>query len=165
MKIKTLTLCGILLSTALILSWAERFFSVSLMRAFPGVKLGLANIVVTVCMVYLGFWPAFIVGLLRVFILFLIMGNAVSLAFSLTGCIVSLFVTYFALKLPEKHFSLISVSVLSSLAFNLGQGMVSILFFGSSFLYYLPILCTLSLPCGIVTGIAMNGIRKAWPST
>ena len=160
MKIKILSRCAILLTAALILGLVEGFVSPSIFAAFPGAKLGLANIAVTVCMVWLGFWPACAVGITRVLIVFFLGGNPISLTFSACGLMASLIVTYVSLKLPKKYFSLVSVSVFSALAFNVGQGLVSVLFFKSAFLYYIPVLCILSLPCGLLTGLAMNGIGR-----
>ena len=44
-KTRKLTICAVLISLALALSYMERFFPLQLVVPLPGVKLGLANIV------------------------------------------------------------------------------------------------------------------------
>ena len=158
MKTMRLSRASLFLTAALILAWLDGFLTPLLFAAVPGVKLGLANVAVTVCMIHLGFLAACSVGFIRVLTVFLLSGNPVSFAFSMGGLIFSLIATHFALKLPQKYFSMVSVSVISALLFNFGQGIVSVIFFGRAFLYYVPILCILSLPCGWMTGIAINGV-------
>ncbi|MBP3411563.1 MAG: Gx transporter family protein, partial [Clostridia bacterium] len=44
-RTRKLTLCAVLISLALVLSYMERFFPLQMLVPMPGVKLGLANIV------------------------------------------------------------------------------------------------------------------------
>ena len=44
-KTTQVTVCGILISMALVLSYVERFLPLQILIPLPGIKLGLANIV------------------------------------------------------------------------------------------------------------------------
>lgn len=49
-KAKRLTICAILISMALVLSYMERFIPLQLVIPLPGIKLGIANIVTVVAL-------------------------------------------------------------------------------------------------------------------
>ena len=49
-KAKRLTICAILISMALVLSYIERFIPLQVVIPLPGIKLGIANIVTVVAL-------------------------------------------------------------------------------------------------------------------
>ena len=79
---------GLLVALAMILSYVE-----SLIPAFvavPGVKVGLANIVVIFALYTLGPVEALTVSLLRVILSSFLFGSVLSLLYSLSGALLSL---------------------------------------------------------------------------
>ena len=53
-KVSQMTLCAILISMALVLSYMERFIPLQMIVPLPGIKLGLANVVTLMALFFLG---------------------------------------------------------------------------------------------------------------
>ena len=88
METRKIARMGLLTALALILSYVE-----SLIPAFvavPGVKMGLANIVVVFALYTLGPGEAAIVSIIRVLLSSLLFGSILSLSYSAAGAIISL---------------------------------------------------------------------------
>ncbi len=93
---KRITVGALLCALALCLSYIERFLPLPL--PVPGVKLGLANLVVLCALVLLGFRAAFAVSMLRVLLAGFAFAGFSSLLFSLSGALLSLCVMGLATK-------------------------------------------------------------------
>jgi len=89
-KTYRLALYGILIALAFILSWLETFLPNPLEGMVPGIKLGLANLVVIIALLRLGFPAAIIISLLRVLLTAFTFGNLSMLFYSLAGAVLSL---------------------------------------------------------------------------
>lgn len=89
----------------------------------PGVKPGLANIVVLLVLLRYGWAEAVWVSLLRVLVGSLIVGQFLTPGFwlSLSGALCSLAILWPAQKLPSRWFGPVSLSILSSFAHMGGQ--------------------------------------------
>ena len=64
-KTSQLTICALLISMALVLSYMERFFPLQMLIPLPGIKLGLANIVTVMALYFFGEKHAFTILVLR----------------------------------------------------------------------------------------------------
>ena len=112
MKVQKMALLGVLTAAAIVIAILESFIpSVGI----PGVKLGLANIVILVILYELGIVEAIIVNLLRVLVVGLVRGTFLSMGFlmSLSGAVLSLTIMII-FYLLIKRFSIIGVSVIGS---------------------------------------------------
>ena len=88
METRKIARMGLLVALSMILSYVE-----SLIPAFvavPGVKVGLANIVVIFALYTLGPIEALTVSLLRVILSSFLFGSVLSLLYSLSGALLSL---------------------------------------------------------------------------
>ena len=85
---KKLTMLAMMISFALILSYVES--RVPAFVAIPGVKVGLANIAVIFVLYKMGTKSAIVISLVRVVVVSMLFGSAVSLIYSLMGAIFSL---------------------------------------------------------------------------
>ena len=136
---------GLLVALSMILSYVE-----SLIPAFvavPGVKVGLANIVVIFALYTLGPIEALIVSLLRVILSSFLFGSVLSLLYSLSGALLSL--GGMILMKKVKIFSTTAVSVTGGVLHNVGQILVACLVLETDvLLYYLPVL----ILSGVITG-------------
>lgn len=103
---------ALLVALAMVLSWLESLVPLSL--TVPGVKLGLANLVVIFALYKLGPRQAAVISLVRVLLITFTFGNAFSFAYSLTGAALS-FVVMLLLKKTGK-FSLLGVSIAAACA-------------------------------------------------
>ena len=149
MKVRKLVTIAIMVSIAIVLSIIESFIPTGI----PGVKLGLANIVTLVVLYYYSLKEAAFVQFLRVLLVGLIYSGLFSQAFllSLSGAILS-FIIMLTVYLIKK-LSIISLSVLSSMAHTIGQILFASFIMKTTSVYlYLPLILTLSIPSGLITG-------------
>ena len=150
MKASKLSLLALSVSLAMILSFVES--QIPAMVAIPGVKVGLANIVVVFALYKLGWKCAAVISLTRVFLVGLLFGNGISILYSFTGAIVS-FVVMLLLK-KAKVFSTMAVSVAGGVLHNLGQIAMACVIMGTDVLrYYAPFLILSGTLAGIVIGV------------
>ena len=160
-KTKMLTLCAVLTSLALALSYMERLFPLQAVIPLPGVKLGLANIVSLVALYVLGFKSAYLILVMRCFLTSFFSGSITSLMFSLTGGTLAIIVMALSMRAP--FFSVYGVSILGAAAHNVGQIMVSMALMNSVYiLYYLSYLLMVALVTGFATGAAASGVIGAF---
>ena len=159
MKVQKMALLGVLTAGAIVIAILESFIP---SIGIPGVKLGLANIVILVILYELGIVEAILVDLLRVFIVGLVRGNIVSMGFvmSITVATLSLSVMIIFYLLTKK-FSIVGVSVIGSIFHVTGQVVVAMLFLESRYvLYYLPFIALSAIIAGIFVGIVARLIIK-----
>lgn len=153
MKSKKIATYGLLIALAFILSYIESLFPVPV--PVPGIKLGLANLVVIAALYSMGVKEAFALSVIRVILVGFTFGNPSTMMFSLAGGIFSWFMM--SLFMKSKLFSLVGVSIIGGISHNVGQIVTSILIVeNTNIIYYLPFL----LVAGIITG-AVIGILGA----
>lgn len=152
MKVQKMALLGVLTAAAIVIAILESFIpSVGI----PGVKLGLANIVILIILYELGIWEAITVNLLRVLVVSLVRGTFLSMGFlmSLTGCVLSLGIMILFYLLVKK-FSIIGVSVIGSVFHVTGQILIAMIFLGSAYIFlYLPVIAISAIITGVFVGI------------
>ena len=93
-NIKKLTLLSMMITFAIILSYVES--RIPAFVAVPGVKIGLANIVVIFALYKLGLKEAIVISGVRVFIVSMLFGNPISMIYSIAGAFLSLVTMYSA---------------------------------------------------------------------
>ena len=99
------------------------------------------------------------VSLLRVFIVALLFGNAMTLAYSVAGAVLSLAVMALFKKLDL--FSTVGVSILGGVAHNLGQILVAIVLLNSTLIgYYMIILTVTGTLAGVFVGLVGSLLIK-----
>ena len=159
MKVQKMALLSVLTAAAIVIAIIESFIP---SIWIPGIKLGLANIVILIILYEIGLIEAVLVNLLRVFLVGLLRGTFLSMGFlmSLTGAVLSLGIMIL-FYLIIKRFSIIAVSVMGSLFHIFGQILIAIIFLGTmSVLYYLPIISISAIVTGILVGIGAKLIIR-----
>ena len=149
-NLKRLTIISMLLAMAIVLNYLESFIPVFV----PGVKLGLANVIILIMLYEFKWYEALAVDILRILIVSLIRGTILSPAFfmALSGGMLSYLIMLLFSRI--KIFSKIGVSVLGSLSHATGQIIIAIILLDSfDLVYYLPFIAILSLGTGIISGI------------
>jgi heptaprenyl diphosphate synthase len=147
-----MALLGVLTAAAIVIAILESFIP---SIGIPGVKMGLANIVILIILYELGIWEAGVVNLLRVLVVSLVRGTFLSMGFlmSLTGAALS-FGVMVLFYLLIKKFSIIGVSVIGSVFHVTGQIIVAMIFLGSAYIFlYLPIIAISAIITGVFVGI------------
>lgn len=157
MKTRKITVMALLIALALILSYLES--QIPSFVAIPGVKVGLANIVVVFALYKLGGKEAGLLSLVRVFAVSLLFGSGASFLYSLSGAVLSLVGMLFLKRL--NIFSYVAVSVTGGVLHNVGQiGMACLLLGTNVIIYYLPFLILSGTIAGIAVGLASAALIR-----
>ena len=143
-------LYGILVSLAFIFSYIEALIPLPF-GPFPGMKLGLANIVVVVVLYTVGAGGAFAVSMVRVILVGFTFGNLNSMLYSLAGGLLSWLVMVLLKK--TDRFGVAGVSVAGGVCHNIGQMLVATVMLGRALGYYYPFLSLIGAITGVVIGI------------
>ena len=152
MKVQKMALLGVLTAGAIVIAILESFIP---SIGIPGVKLGLANIVILIILYELGIVEAITVNLLRVLVVGLVRGTFLGMGFfmSLTGAVFSLGIMILFYLLIKK-FSVIGVSVIGSMFHVGGQILIAMIYLGSAYIVlYLPVLAISAIITGVFVGI------------
>lgn len=158
MKTKDITTVSILTAIAVVISIIESYFTF-LSSIIPGLKLGLANIVIVFALYKYDFKTAISISLVRVLVVALVRtGFGINFLFSLAGALCS--VIAMALVMKTK-LSVIGVSALGSVCHSIGQVLVGMIVLDNyNVIYYLPYLLLFSIPTGILIGIIAKRLLK-----
>lgn len=155
---KKISLLGFLIAVALLLSYIEHL--VPLHTGIPGVKWGIANIVILLSFYRLPPKEIFFIALVRVITATFFSGTYFSMIFSLAGAAASFFTMLFLYK--RNIFSPIGISIAGGVTHNLAQLLAAILLLKTNvFLWYLPILLTAGLTAGTINGIITIRLLRA----
>lgn len=150
-RVKNICEFSIYTSLAFIFSYLESL--VPLPLPFPGMKLGLANLIILIALYRKNFRYALVLSLLRNILNAFTFGSLFGLMYSICGAFLSLIVMALIHRLAGKHLSILSVSVLGGICHNLGQFIAASILVGfSSVLWYAPILYFSGLLTGILIG-------------
>lgn len=151
-------LSGLLTSLMLVFGLIERQFPLT--AAIPGVKLGLANSVLIYSLYMLGIRQSFILMLLKALMSWLIYTNMNAMFYSLAGGVLSLLTMILVSRIPDV--SVIGVSALGAVAFNIGQIGMAVIMLNTPQLIvtYLPILMISGVVTGVLTGVVAQMVMK-----
>jgi heptaprenyl diphosphate synthase len=150
---KKVAYLGVFLALALVFSYVESL--IPFYFGVPGIKLGLANIVMVILLYCMGAKEAFGVSVARVLLAGFLFGNLYSILYSLAGALLSLAVMYLLKKTAKFH--ILSVSAVGGVCHNIGQLIVAIITVENyRIAFYFPVL----LIAGIVTGILIGIVAQ-----
>lgn len=148
---------GVFTALALIFSYVETLIPVNL--GIPGVKLGLANLIIVVALYKIRLSEAYLLSVVRILLAGFIFGNYFSIIYSLAGGLLSL--TVMALLKKWGGFSLQGISIAGGVFHNIGQLIVAAVVVETfSVTYYFPVLLVAGLLTGLVIGIVAEMMLK-----
>ena len=149
-KTGKITLYGVLTALAMILSYVES--QLPAFVAIPGMKLGLTNIVVLFALYVIDAKAAAFINLVRIILVALLFGTALSLAFSLAGGALSFLVMVLLKK--TNRLSIMGVSAAGGVSHNIGQILVAMVAMNTrAIALYLPVLWITGIFSGVLIGI------------
>ncbi|MCR4651302.1 MAG: Gx transporter family protein [Lachnospiraceae bacterium] len=152
---------GLLVALAMIFGYIE-----SLLPAFtgiPGVKLGLANLVMLSGLFLFGVPEVLMIMILRIVLTGIMFGNVYSIIYSLAGGLLSLLVMIIMKRI--KGLSIVGVSILGGVSHNMGQLIAAgVITGGISVIYYAPVLLISGTVCGMLIGIVAGRILDHLPT-
>ena len=150
-RAKTVAVTGLCVALALILAYVEMLLP-PLAAAIPGIKMGLPNVIIVFLLYRRGVRSAIGVSLLRILLVGMLFGNAMSLMYSLAGGVLSLLVMMGLRRIDR--LSVVGVSVAGAVAHNVGQILTAMLLLDTTQLaYYLVVLTVTGTVAGILIGI------------
>ena len=140
------------MALSLALTWLENLMLVAVPGLPPGVRLGLSNVILMYCIKYIGIKYGAIIAAVKVIFVFATRGFTAG-TLSFLGTLFSVLILIAFRNLD----SVILLSILSSIAHNLGQ-ILGCIFVLSSWraVYYLPVLMISGIAVGALTGLVMK---------
>ena len=118
---KKIAMTGMFVALAMIFSYVEVLIPINL--GIPGMKLGLANLVVVVTLYVLGVKTAFAVSIIRILLVSMTFGSLSAMLYSMAGGLLSFGGMVLLKKVPD--LSVVGVSVAGGVLHNAGQVMVA----------------------------------------
>lgn len=165
MNLKKTTRLAMLLSISIILSIFESF--IPIFSFIPGLKIGLANVIILFIIYTYSFKDALFVSILRVVIIGILKTGlfSVTFFFSLSGALLSILFMFIFKKITK--LSIVGISVIGAISHSIGQIIIAILFLNNiDLIYYTPYLLVLSIPMGIIVGLiskqVLNEYENLW---
>ena len=145
---------------ALIFSYIEVLIPMPV--PIPGVKLGIANLVIIIAIYRMDFRYAFTINMARILAAGLLFSGVFGMIYSLAGGILSILVMYILYR--TGIFSMVGVSMAGGVCHNLGQLLTAcVLLENTAIMSYFPVLLFSGLISGIVIGILAYIIEKRLP--
>lgn len=151
---------GMLSALALVLSFLESL--IPFQPGLPGIKLGLANLVIVFALYRMNVHSALLINTVRILLASLLFSGLFGLLYSAAGAAASLTAMTLLLQINRKReqvgksilFSIFGVSMTGGVFHNLGQLLVAILFLSSlNLIYYLPVMIISGIVMGLINGM------------
>ncbi len=152
---RRVALTGLLFALALALSFLESQIT-PLLGLPPGVKIGLANVVVLYALLFATRRQALLLVLLKAGFALLSAAGMLSLAGGLLSVVMMML-----LLLPRLHASVWLVSAAGAVCHNMGQLLAVRLWMGPFALYYTPVLLLAGLAMGSLNALLLRALLPA----
>ena len=148
---------GVFTSLALILSYVETLIPISF--GIPGIKLGLANLVIVIVLYTYGGKEAFLLSVTRILLSGFLFGNLSMILYSMAGGVFSLAIM--VLLRRTGGFSIQGVSIAGGVFHNIGQLLLAMMIVETyQVWYYFPVLLVSGLVTGLLIGIVSSEVLK-----
>lgn len=150
MQSKRIAYYGLFASLAILMGYVEMLIPMPLL--VPGMKLGLANVIIVIVLYFMDAKAAFFISFVRVLLSGLLFAGFAGLLYSLSGAVLSFCIM--TLMKKTNQFSIIGVSIGGGVFHNIGQIIVATLVVENlKLMYYLPFLLFFGVATGAVIGI------------
>lgn len=156
-KTQRIAIDGVLSALAFGLSYIELLIPFDF--AIPGIKLGLANLIIVFSLYRLRPQDALVINVVRVVLAGLLFGNFMAFSFSIAGAICSFVIMFVLKQFTDCHVVIISVA--GAIAHVCAQMLIGLFYYSSSVIYYYSMyLLIASVITGILLGIIANLLLK-----
>ena len=154
---KRVAYCAMLSALAMVFGYVEALIPFSF--GVPGMKLGIANLVIVVSLHLLPTYQVFFIQLIGIVLISFLFGNMSMMMYSLAGGILSFLVMRFVKK--TGIFSIIGVSICGGVSHNVGQLIMAVLAVQTiKLIYYFPMLLIGGLITGCLIGMLAQRILE-----
>lgn len=148
---------GVFTALALIFSYVESLIPIQI--GIPGMKLGLANLMIVIALYKMSLKETYLLSITRVVLSGFLFGNMFAILYSLAGGLLSL--TVMAVLKKAGGFSVMGVSIAGGVFHNIGQLIIAMIVVETfSVAYYIPVLLIAGVITGLLIGIAANETLK-----
>mgnify|MGYP002554665355 FL=1 len=148
---------GVFTALALIFSYIETLVPISF--GIPGVKLGLANLIIVIALYKIPLREVYVLSIVRVLLSGVLFGNYFSIAYSLAGGLLSL--TVMALLKKAGGFSVFGICIADGVCHNIGQLVVAMIVVETfAMSYYMPVLLVAGLITGFLIGVVADQVLR-----
>ncbi len=148
--------CAMLTALAMIFGYVEALIPFGF--GIPGIKLGLANLVIVLALYLLPVYQAAAIQVMRIALTSFLFGSLSMMLYSLAGGMLSLLVM--GLMRKTKGFSIVGVSIAGGVSHNLGQLTVAVLVVQNlKVAFYFPALITAGLVTGGLIGMVAYRVK------
>ncbi|MDE6910556.1 MAG: Gx transporter family protein [Lachnospiraceae bacterium] len=153
---KRVAYCAMLTALAMIFGYVEALIPFGF--GIPGIKLGIANIVIVLALYMLPAYQALLIQLARIVLVSFLFGNMAMMIYSLAGGILSFFAMLLLKK--AKGFSITGVSIAGGVSHNIGQLAVAVLTVQNvRIAFYAPVLLIAGLLTGCLIGMLAYRVK------
>lgn len=158
-RAKKITWAAILVTLGVLLSIIENM--VPLPIPVPGVKIGLANLIILLGFEILSPLEVLMVSAFRVLLVGMLFGGFSSMIYAGFGALLSYCLMLMIRILLKDRVSQIGISIMGAIGHNTGQICAAMVMLGSyKILSYLPILMVSGIMTGFITGFFANYVLK-----
>jgi len=156
-KTKKMVVLSLMVSIALVIYVVEAQIPV----LFPGIKLGLANLVSLAALIIFGWKEALLIMVLRTLLGSMFAGSMSAFMFSIAGGLLSNVVMIILYKYFKNSISLWSISIIGAIFHNIGQLLVASFIIQDLRIYiYLPVLLISAVVAGYFIGLSTDFLMK-----
>lgn len=149
-SVKKIAIIAIFITLALVISYVDSLIPLAIM--VPGIKIGLANIVIILSLYMIGEKETILISTIRVILSSLLFGTMLTFAYSMTGAILS-FIIMVILK-KKTTLATMTISIIGAVSHNIGQIIMAVIIMSTKeIIYYLPILMITGVISGTIIGI------------
>ena len=148
---------GVFLALTLIFGYIETLIPVNF--GVPGIKLGLANLMLVIVIYKWNLKSGILLGISKVLLSNALFGNLSSMLFGLAGMFCSILLM--GILKHRKRFGVVVISMIGGIAHNIGQIFMAALVLRTiSIISYMPVLMIAGMITGICIGVLANSIIK-----
>ena len=158
---KKVAMTGMFVALAMIFSYVEVLIPINL--GIPGMKLGLANLVVVVTLYVLGVKTAFAVSIIRIILVSMTFGSLSAMLYSMAGGLLSFAGMVLFKKI--RALSVVGVSVIGGVLHNAGQVIVAMAVVENVMLvsYFPPLMIAGTITGALIGIVSSNVIPRVKP--
>lgn len=157
---RVLALSALFVAVMLVLGYIESMFALG---PIPGIKIGLSNSVLLLCLYWLGIPVSLQLMVVKVLLSGLLFGTLQTIQYSLAGGLLSM-LGMILMVYPVKGISPVGAGVVGGVLHNVGQVLLAMLMLQTaSLLYYMAILVLVGAVMGGITGTVVTGLKRFLP--
>ena len=159
-EVKKSVAMALFIAMAICLSVIEAFIPINFV--IPGVKLGLANIILVILLYHYKIKQLLMFQFLRITITSFILGIFSVYLFAMTAGVLSLLIIYSLVKLFKNKISLYVISMSGAIVHNVVQVLVAIIFMRTpELVYYIPYVVIFGVITGFINGYIITKLKPS----